>query len=605
MSNPSLDAHINRCSDCQAALDDLAREQSATTGQGAARVPAAEELPRIAGFEIERELGRGGMGVVYLAREIKPDRTVAVKFLPSGPFASLRDRERWLKEARAAARVRHPHIVHLHRVDEAGGWLYLVLEYLSGGSLKDRLTGPLTPRLAAKLLVPIAEALEELHRAGVWHLDLKPANILIDAAPGTPLDRAPLKLTDFGIARSCEDLDPTGSSRGAAQGTLLYMAPEQVAGRLSAFGPATDIHAMGSILYELLTGRPPFLADSDAETMQQVQTREPVPPRRLNPKVSRDLETICQKCLEKDPGRRYASAAELAGDLERFLNGKPISARPVSLLEKSWRLCLRRPAIASLVSALILTLGCGFVGLFTLWRRAEAERARVVVERGLAESARLLAEKNEKLATRTLNEFSDVLYRILEKPDSLPEARITELVYFLKQRTADSVSCRAEGPWNAPGVGVLEWVLARKLFSRGKRQEARSLVADSVAYLRECHRLEPDDQNTLWQLGQSLLASGQLAAEDSAFEEALAFYDEASSLSGTLKMLSNRLELVNEVHEVRRLLAVQLATRGDWQQVQRVEQSDHWLLLSIGYANTNEPESKLHVAWTLEELETA
>jgi eukaryotic-like serine/threonine-protein kinase len=334
---------------------------------GALRVPGAGDLPRIPGLEIERELGRGGMGVVYLARERNPDRAVALKFLPSGPFAAPRDRERWLKEARAAARVRHPRIVQLHHVDEADGWLYLVLEYVPGGSLKERLTGPQSPRVAAGLLVPIAQTLEELHGAGVWHLDLKPANILIEAEPATPLDRASLKLTDFGIARSRDEADLSGSSRGAVAGTPLYMAPEQVAGLRSALGPGTDIHAIGILLYELLTGRPPFLADSDAEILHRVRTEDPLPPRRVNPRIPRDLETVCLKCLAKEPRRRYPSAGALAEDLERWLEGHPISARPVSPLERGWRWCLRRPVVSSPAASLALALSAGCLSTLLLW----------------------------------------------------------------------------------------------------------------------------------------------------------------------------------------------------------------------------------------------
>jgi serine/threonine protein kinase len=345
----ALDAHINGCRFCRDVLDGLAAGESKTEGRG---VVDPEKLPRIPGFTIERELGRGGMGVVFLARELNPDREVAVKFLSSGPLAAPRDRDRWLKEARAAARVRHPHIVQLHQVDEADGWLYLVLEYLAGGSLKERLTGPLPPRVAAALLVPVARAIEQLHRVGVWHLDVKPANILIDAPPGTPLDRAPLKITDFGIARSQDDAGITGSLVGAVQGTLLYMAPEQLDGRRSALGPATDTYAIGVVLYELLSGRPPFLADCDAETIRRIQSEAPMPPRRLNPAIPRDLQTVCLKCLEKDAGRRYASAEALAADLCRFLDGHPILARAVSKPEHLWRWIRRHPVVAALAGSL-------------------------------------------------------------------------------------------------------------------------------------------------------------------------------------------------------------------------------------------------------------
>ncbi len=572
-ADSSLDAHINGCSACQSALDRLAHEVSDTTGTGTGRVAAPEDLPRIPGFELERELGRGGMGVVYLAKERNADRAVAVKFTPSGPLAAPRDRERWLREARAAARVRHPHIVRLYRADESGGWLYLVLEYVPGGSLKEHLTGPVPPRLAATLLLPIAEALEALHRAGIWHLDLKPANILVDAAPGSPLDRAPLKLTDFGIARSCDEPDPTGSRPGAAPGTLLYMAPEQVAGRRSALGPATDIHAMGVILYELVTGRPPFLAGSDVEMMQQIQAREPVPPRQLNPRVPRDLETICLKCLEKAADRRYATAEALAEDFGRFLDGRPISARPVARIEKTWRWCRRRPAIASLIAVLALSLAGGLAGSLALWRLSEARLARVEIERAQADAARRLAEQNERLASRTLDELSGVLFAALEHPETLSEDRIFELVHFLRQQARDSRNSRGLGPWCVPGVGVLERVLACKLFDRGQRAEARSLLADSVAYLKECRRLAPDDQKLLRQLGHALLNAGHLAARDSALDAAAAFYDQSSAVCGALVRLSDRVELADDLYQARQGVAMQLIGRGESARARRLMES--------------------------------
>ena len=264
------------------------------------------------------------MGVVYLAREIAPDRTVALKFLPSGPFAAPRDRECWLKEARAAARARHPQIVQLHRVDEAGGWLYLVLEYVPGGSLRERLGGPVSSCVAAAILLSIAEPLEVLHRAGIWHLDFEAGKYLDRCTPATPLEHALLKLSDFGISRSSSDSDLTGSSTGAAQGTPSVYGPRASHPPAMALGPTTDIHALGIILYELLTGRPPFLADSDAETMHRIQTLDPVPPRRLNPAIPRDLEVICLKWLERARaslhlrrrrGRRPAPMARRPADL--------------------------------------------------------------------------------------------------------------------------------------------------------------------------------------------------------------------------------------------------------------------------------------------------
>jgi hypothetical protein len=511
-TDPSLDAHINGCSACQAALDRLAHQVSGTTQSGAGCVPVQEHLPRIPGFELERELGRGGMGVVYLARERNTDRAVAVKFPPSGPLAVPRDRERWLKEARAAARVRHPHIVSLYRAEEAGGWLYLVLEYVPGGSLKEQLTGPLPPCVVAALLMPIAQALEALHRAGICHLDLKPGNILVDAAPGTPLDRAQLKLTDFGIARSCDAPDPTGSRRGAAPGTLLYMAPEQVAGRRSALGPATDIHAMGVVLYELITGRPPFLADSDVETMRQIEAEEPISPRRFNPKVPRDLETICLKCLEKAPDRRYATAEALAEDLRRFLDGRPISARAISPIERCGRWCLRRPAVAALLAALALSLTGGFAGLFALWRIAEAARVRVQIERENVEAERNRAEAERNRAETELNVSRAALAEIVNLGElgvhSPVDISRNELIASLRSARSRLIEFTARRPddrafWSL--LAAADLFLGRNLDLEGKLAESLPIHRESLSLWEKILRVEPDDRTALYNRWRSLI----------------------------------------------------------------------------------------------------
>ena len=299
-----------------------------------------ERPPEIPDLVLEGEIGRGGMGVVYRGRQPALDRVVAVKVIRGGGYAGAAERSRFRTEALATARIPHPNIVTIHGSGEAQGLPYLVLEYLDGGSLADRLRGePQEPRRAAELVRTLAGAVEAAHDRGVVHRDLKPRNIVF-TADGTP------KITDYGLAKLLDtDLGPTLS--GQSPGTPSYMAPEQAGARPGSIGPATDIHALGAILYELLTGRPPFRGASVAETLEQVRSQDPVPPGRLRPKLPRDLETICLKCLAKEPARRYPSARALADDLGRFLDGRPIVARRLRWHQRLWRWCRRRPALAA------------------------------------------------------------------------------------------------------------------------------------------------------------------------------------------------------------------------------------------------------------------
>ena len=217
---------------------------------------------------------------------------------------------------------------------------------------------------------PVAAAMSAVHAAGLLHLDLKPSNILLDSAPDATWKQAAPKVADFGIARPLGEPDASATSLAWPWGTPSYMAPEQIAADRAVLGPAADVYALGAILYELLTGRPPFQGTSTLETLDQVRSRNPVPPRRMNPKIPRDLETIALKCLEKNPSRRYCTAEMLADDLNRFLEGRPIKARPVSLVEHAWRWCRRQPVIASLAAILFLTVIGSFLGLLALLRRS-------------------------------------------------------------------------------------------------------------------------------------------------------------------------------------------------------------------------------------------
>src|SRR5437762_1859378 len=331
-----------------------------------ALLPASASLPQVPGYNVEAELGHGGMGVVYRAWHLRLHRRVALKMLLAGPHAQPAERERFLREAEVVAGLRHPNIVQVYEAGDMDGRSYFTMELVEGGSLAQQIQGvPQPVRKAAALVATLADAVHAAHQSGIVHRDLKPANILL-TADGTP------KVTDFGLARRLQDGGALTLS-GVPMGTPSYMAPEQAQGQRDTAGPATDVYALGAILYELLTGRPPFRAATAAETLQQVISQEPAPPSRLNDKVPRDLETICQKCLHKEPGRRYVSAAALADDLRRFVEERPIQARPVGRGERSWRWGRRNPTSAALLVTALALVGLAAGGGFWM-ERQQAER---------------------------------------------------------------------------------------------------------------------------------------------------------------------------------------------------------------------------------------
>ncbi|HLW66554.1 MAG TPA: bifunctional serine/threonine protein kinase/MFS transporter [Gemmataceae bacterium] len=309
--------------------------------------------PQIPGFDVLEELGRGGMGVVYKARQVGLNRLVAIKMILGGEHAGEQDRERFRTEAEAIARLQHPNIVQIYEIGDHHGTPFVVLEFCDDGSLSHKLRGtPLPAAEAAEIIEALASGMQHAHQHGIIHRDLKPGNILLsrlaqvsggvvsgewsekDTRPTThhsPLTFHQPKITDFGLAKKLDAAE--GQTRtGAIMGTPSYMSPEQAAGRKD-IGPAADIYSLGALLYECLTGRPPFRAHNELETITQVLERAPLPPHLLNPNVPHDLETICLKCLQKDPAKRYASAGELADDLQRWRNGESIHARSFNLLE--------------------------------------------------------------------------------------------------------------------------------------------------------------------------------------------------------------------------------------------------------------------------------
>jgi WD40 repeat protein/tetratricopeptide (TPR) repeat protein len=316
--------------------------------------PGASRVPCVRGYEVLGKIGQGGMGAVYKAHHLRLNRVVALKVVGDAPNARPEDLVRFRQEAEMIARLQHPNIVQIYEVGEYAGGSYLALEYVDGPALDRRISGtPQPPRQAAQLVEALARAVHYAHGQGIIHRDLKPANVLLTPA-GAP------KITDFGLARHLA-LESGLTTTGSVMGTPNYMAPEQAEGRLKDIGPHTDTYALGAILYECLTGRPPFQEATVVDTLEQVRKQDPVPPHRLLGSKKRacpaDLETISLKCLEKEPAKRYASAEDLAEDLRRFLAGEPIRARPVGRIERLGRWCRRNPAVAALAATVVLLLG--------------------------------------------------------------------------------------------------------------------------------------------------------------------------------------------------------------------------------------------------------
>jgi WD40 repeat protein len=376
----------------QPAADRLPDTPLLPTSEGAPNRPS----PALPGYVTLAELGRGGMGVVYKAQQVALKRVVALKMILSGEHAGAAELARFQAEAEAIARLKHPHIVQVYEVGEHNGSPYFSLEYCPGGSLDKKLNGtPLPPQEAAALVETLAKAMQAAHEKGIVHRDLKPANVLLGEG-GEP------KITDFGLAKKLEEAGQTHS--GAIMGTPSYMAPEQAQGQNKTVGPAADVYALGALMYECLTGRPPFRAATAMETMLQVVAEEPVSPSQLNRKVPRDLETVCLKCLEKEPGRRYSSAGELEEDLRRFRAGEPVRARPLGRWDRGVKWVRRNPAVAGLIAAVaVVLLGGTAVSMYFAidaatqaeWARDNAADAEVKAKEARESAAVAKAKENE------------------------------------------------------------------------------------------------------------------------------------------------------------------------------------------------------------------
>jgi eukaryotic-like serine/threonine-protein kinase len=547
----SLERHVDACPACQEKLDQLVKNDAGTERVLTALLPGADDPPQVPGFVIECELGRGATSVVYQARQPSLNRRVALKVVRSGPAAGSHERARWMREAKASSRVRHENVVRLYQVGDAGGWHYLVLELVPGGTLQRGLDIAFAPADGARLLATVAQAVAAIHREGLLHLDLKPSNILLDRPPDTPRGKAAPRVSDFGIASPWNDPDATATMTGSngPQGTPRYMAPEQVAGDRKQIGPAADIYGLGAVFYHVLTGHPPFSATSIADLFAQIQNTEPVAPRRLNPAIPLDLETICLKCLQKAPGRRYASAEALADDLNRWILGHPIAARPVSLVERAWRACRRRPAVAALAASLVATLIAGFAGMFLLWRHAESQRGRAVAD--------------FKMMSDVLGEIVELNtggYEIPKPPDS--ESVISSL-QKTRERLLEVAAGRPDQIVFSRHLAVVNKRIGCAHMFENRWAEARPFLHESAWLWERVVRHDPLDRRarrgqvlTLWDMAH-------LAEKQGNRDEASAILRRAVDLAEELNASELGSSSICMLADTRRSLAQTLADRGD------------------------------------------
>jgi WD40 repeat protein len=450
-------------------------------------------------YLLEKEIAHGGMGVVYRAHQLSLNRTVAIKLLLLGRYSSAESIERFRREAQSIGALRHPGIVAVHEVGEYQGQHFISMEYVDGPTLAVLLRGgPLPPERAAKITRDVAQAVQYAHEHGVLHRDLKPSNVLLDDA-GIP------RITDFGLAKKLDgstDLTLTGQMVG----TPNYLSPEQAAGRQAEVGPASDVYAIGAVLYELLTGRPPFMADSVQETLLRIRDREPISPRVLNPAIDREIETICLKCLEKDPSRRYPSAGALAADLDRKNRGEPIEARPCSVGMRTWKWARRRPGVASLGLISILAI-VAFVSGQTLmsfrlrqanthlsaslyeshWRRADEASGQGDRDEAIAWFSHFLRQNpaDSAAAARLLSLLTTYNFPVLLYPPLLHESSIVGICFDRSGTRLLSVTSAGRARfWNLQS-GKVETELADaakteiQAFALGGNNDSRLLTLSS------------------------------------------------------------------------------------------------------------------------------
>ncbi|MFP6658598.1 MAG: serine/threonine-protein kinase, partial [Pirellulales bacterium] len=456
-------------------------------------------------YELIEVIGKGGMGIVHKARDTKLNRTVALKMILAGRFADTDEVKRFYAEAEAAAKLRHPNIVAVHEFGEAAGQHFFSMDYIEGDSLAELVrANALAPAKAAEMAKKIAAAMHHAHSEKILHRDLKPSNVLLDS------DDEPM-ITDFGLAKQVEGQSQLTMS-GTILGTPSYMPPEQASGQLGKVTVVSDVYSIGAILYEMLTGRPPFRAANEIETLKQVLDTEPVSPRMLNPAVPADLETICLKCLQKERAARYATAEELADELGRFLAGEPILARPIGLPSRAWRWCRHNPKIASLAALAVLGFATAFAA--TTIGYVTASRALTRAEQSLNQ-LRIAIDRLYTLVSETelLNEPGMQSFR----KQLLSEAR--NLYQETLKQQGDNPTIRRELALSHFRLGRIMRDLDDPDSALETLETAREMQRQLVEANRTAERLA--------ELGDTLNLIGEVMKEQNRLTEALGLYEVA------------------------------------------------------------------------------
>jgi tRNA A-37 threonylcarbamoyl transferase component Bud32 len=458
----------------------------------------AGELPELPGYEVLALIEEGGMGTVYRARQPKLQRQVAIKMIRAGRHARADQLDRFRSEVEAVARLRHPHIIQIYEVGEWQGQPYFSMEYVADGNLAQRLArGLVPPREAAEIVRTLAEAMHHAHTCGVVHRDLKPANVLLRRKPTTREGAAEAEsfeplVGDFGLVKLLDEVGPTRTDM--VLGTPQYLAPEQAEGRAQEVGPATDVHAFGVILYEMLAGRPPFLGANPLEILDQIRGTDPMPPSRLQPRIPAELEVICLKCLAKEPARRYTTAADLADDLGRYLRGEPVKARRTPAWQRAARWARREPVLAGLATLTV----CAVLALLGVWAdftyQLRAAAAQLQEERDEATRLKGLAEEGWRKADAEKNRSESLLYRCMSAIDE--HARATDQSREMKQLTGE--------PGSIPFVVARVYAASAKVYrndtllSEADRDRfAQRYAAKAVELLNQAadHRYFESDRN--------------------------------------------------------------------------------------------------------------